>query len=94
MESLAYQKEVNSMDFYNFPKYCFIIIFPTSDKILTLEALLYLRPTSSLKAELSTTASHICAALSVAVKLTGKAPGAQTTLFNRPQSQVRSQEDL
>ena len=73
MQSLVSQKEVNSTNFYNFAKHCFISVVPTSNKILTLRVLLYLKSTFSLKSELSATVLYIHADLSVEVKLTGKA---------------------
>lgn len=73
MRSLVSQKEISNTDFYNFPKHCFITVVATSNKILTLKALLYLKPTFSLQSELPTTVPHTCVDLSAEVKLTGKA---------------------
>lgn len=67
------KKKINTTDFYNFPEHCFINVVPTSNKILTLKALLYLKPTFSLKAKLSASVHHMYVGLSVEVQLAGKA---------------------
>lgn len=69
-------------------------VIARSNKILTLRALLYMKPAFSMKSELSTTVLYTCTYLSVEVKLTGKAgwksPLPTLGIFNRPWSQVRS----
>lgn len=75
------KKKKNTIDFCSFPKHCFINVVLTSNKILTLKALLYLKPTFSFKSKLSATVLHVYIGLSLKVKLSGKASLAHTLHF-------------